>query len=42
MAWINGVALKEANYPILWYYSDYRMKIAVARDGYICIGGEKV
>jgi hypothetical protein len=41
VAWINGVALKEANYPVLWYWSDYRMKVAVARNGYICILGEE-
>jgi len=41
VAWINGVALKEARYPVLWYWTDYRMKVAVAREGYICILGEE-
>jgi hypothetical protein len=41
-AWINSVALKENNYPLLYYFIDGRMKVAVARDEYICIGGEKV
>jgi len=42
MAWINAVALKDANYPVLWYWIDYRMKVAVAREGYICILGEEI
>jgi len=39
--WINAVALKAHEYPILWYWSDYRMKVAVAYGPYICVGGEE-
>jgi hypothetical protein len=42
IAWIKAVALKYDNYPLLYYFIDGRMQVAVARDEYICIGGEKV
>lgn len=42
MGWINGVALKSHNYPLLYYYVDGRNRVAVAVDGYICIGGVEV
>jgi hypothetical protein len=40
-AWINGVALKWANYPLLGYYTDGRDMVATAQAGYICYGGEE-
>jgi hypothetical protein len=30
--WINSVALKHDNYPLLYYFIDGRMQVAVA-DG---------
>jgi hypothetical protein len=39
--WINSVALKWADYPLLGYYIDGRDQIATAQDGYICYGGEE-
>lgn len=39
--WINSVALKWADYPLLGYYTDGRDRVAVAREGYICYGGEE-
>lgn len=39
--WINSVALKWANYPLLGYYIDGRDKVATAQDGFICYGGEE-
>jgi hypothetical protein len=39
MAWINAVALKSHDYPLLYYYIDGRDQVAVVIDGYICIGG---
>ena len=39
--WINSVALKWADYPLLGYYIDGRDQIAVSQNGYICYGGEE-
>jgi hypothetical protein len=42
IAWVHAVALKEDNYPLLYFYINGRDQVATARDGYICYGGTKV
>ena len=42
IAWIKVVALKDHEYPLLYYYINGRMQVAVAKDGYICYGGEEI
>lgn len=40
--WIKSVALKDDNYPLLYYFIDGRSQVATARDGYICYGGTAI
>jgi hypothetical protein len=42
LIWINSVALKDSNYPLLYYFIDGRDQVAVVINNSVCYGGVEI